>query len=234
GLAPTGKMRVGLNMSNFLLTRTDAATGAPAGVAPDLAQELGRRLGVPVELIPYPNPGALADAAKSNVWDVGFLGAEPQRAEEIDFTAAYVEIEATYLVQPGSSLKTVADVDQEGVRIAISEKSAYDLYLSRNLNMLSPRAVYLDEIMEGDKFAPRPATLDGKVVGLLPNWRPSAIHILQSVGALLQERYKLKGLVMEQPVRELPLRAGKLIDTMKDQLQSLVGRVDVVITATGD
>ena len=105
---------------------------------------------------------------------------------------------------------------------------------SLNITMLSPQAVYLDEIMEGNKFAPRPATLDGKVVGLLPNWRPSAIHILRSVGELLQERYKLKGIVMEQPVRELPLRAGKLIDTMKEQLASLVGRVDVVITATGD
>ena len=105
---------------------------------------------------------------------------------------------------------------------------------SLNITLLSPRAVYLDEIMEGNKFAPRPATLDGKVVGLLPNWRPSAIHILRSVGELLQERYKLKGIVMEQPVRELPLRAGKLIDTMKEQLASLVGRVDVVITATGD
>jgi polar amino acid transport system substrate-binding protein len=132
-LAPTGKLRVGLNMSNFLLTRKDAATGEPAGVAADLARELGRRLGVSVELMPYPNPGALADAAKSGVWDVGFLGAEPQRANEIDFTAAYVEIEATYLVQPGSSLKAIADVDRPGVRIAISGKSAYDLYLTRSL-----------------------------------------------------------------------------------------------------
>ena len=78
-------------------------------------------------------PGKLADAARSGVWDVGFLGAEPQRANEIDFTAAYVEIEATYLVPPGSPLKSIADVDREGVRIAISGKSAYDLYLTRNL-----------------------------------------------------------------------------------------------------
>lgn len=132
-LAPTGTLRVGINMSNFLLTRKDPATGEPGGVAVDLGRELGRRLGVPVEIHPYPNPGALADAAKSGVWDVGFLGAEPQRANEIDFTAAYVEIEATYLVPPGSPLQSVGDVDREGVRIAISGKSAYDLYLTRNL-----------------------------------------------------------------------------------------------------
>ena len=100
--------------------------------------------------------------------------------------------------------------------------------------MLSPRAVYLDEIADASKFAPRPTTLDGKVLGLLPNWRPSAVHILRSLGELLQERYKLKAVVMEQPVRELPLRSGKLLDTMKDQLDGLVGRVDVVITASGD
>ena len=132
-LAPTGKLRVGLNMSNFLLTATDAATGKPKGVAADLGQELGKRLGVPVDLVPFPNPGALADAAKSGVWDVGFLGAEPQRANEIDFTAAYAEIEATYLVPPGSPIKAIADVDRKGVRIAISGRSAYDLYLTREL-----------------------------------------------------------------------------------------------------
>ncbi len=132
-LAPTGKLRVGLNMSNFLLTATDAATGKPKGIAADLGQELGRRLGVPVELVPFPNPGALADAAQTGVWDVGFLGAEPQRANEIDFTAAYVEIEATYLVPPGSPLKAIADVDRQGTRIAVPEKSAYELYLTRSL-----------------------------------------------------------------------------------------------------
>jgi hypothetical protein len=102
------------------------------------------------------------------------------------------------------------------------------------ITMLSPRAAYLDEVFDASRFAPRPATLDGKIVGLLPNWRPSAVHILGAVGALLQERYRLEGLVMEQPVRELPLRSGKLLDTMKDQLDALARRVDVVITATGD
>ena len=132
-LAPTGTLRVGINLSNFLLTRTDPNTGQYGGVAVDLGRELGRRLGVPVEIMAYESPGKLADAAKSGVWDVGFLGAEPQRANQIDFTAAYVEIEATYLVPPGSPLKSIADVDRDGIRIAISGKSAYDLYLTRNL-----------------------------------------------------------------------------------------------------
>src|SRR5262249_29086840 len=130
--APTGKLRVGLNMSNFLLTGRDSA-GAPIGVAPDLGRELGRRLGLSVELVPYPGPGVLADDAGKNKWDVGFLGAEPQRANEIDFTPAYVEIEATYLVQPGSQLKSVAEVDRKGVRIAVPERSAYELWLTRNI-----------------------------------------------------------------------------------------------------
>ncbi len=131
-LTPTGKLRVGLNMSNFLLTAKDSA-GAPIGLAPDLGRELGKRLGVEVELVPYPNPGALADDANKGKWDVGFLGAEPQRANEIDFTAAYVEIEATYLLPPGSTIKSIAEVDTKGKRIAVPERSAYELYLTRSL-----------------------------------------------------------------------------------------------------
>lgn len=132
-LAPTGTLRVALNMSNFLLTATDPTTGEPCGVAADLGRDLGARLGVPVTLLPYPNPGVLADAASTGVWDVGFLGAEPQRAQAIDFTAAYVEIEATYLVQPDSPLQAIADVDRPGIRIVAPERSAYELYLSRSL-----------------------------------------------------------------------------------------------------
>ena len=130
--APTGKLRVGLNMSNFLLTGKDAS-GAPIGVAPDLGRELGRRLGLPVELVPYPGPGVLADDAGKGKWDVGFLGAEPQRANEIDFTPAYVEIEATYLLPSASPLKSLAEVDRKGVRIVVPERSAYELWLTRNI-----------------------------------------------------------------------------------------------------
>ncbi len=103
-----------------------------------------------------------------------------------------------------------------------------------SLTMVSPLPVYLDEASGGTGLAQRPNTLDGKVVGLLPNWRPSAIHILRAVGDLLQARFKLKGLIMEQPVRELPIRTGKLLDTMKDLLDGLARRVDVVVTASGD
>jgi polar amino acid transport system substrate-binding protein len=132
-LAPTGKLRAAINFANNLLTAKDPATGAASGIALDLVRELGRRLGVPVEIVGYDSPGALADAVKSGVWDVGLIGAEPQRAQDITFTPAYLEIEATYLVPPGSPLRTIADVDREGVRIALLARSAYDLYLSRNL-----------------------------------------------------------------------------------------------------
>jgi polar amino acid transport system substrate-binding protein len=132
-LAPSGTLRAGINFGNVLLTSKDPATGEPRGVAVDLARELARRLDVPLEIVPFNSAGALADAAARGAWDVGFLGAEPQRANEISFTAAYVEIESTYLVPPGSPVRSVADMDRDGTRIAVAEKSAYDLYLSRTL-----------------------------------------------------------------------------------------------------
>jgi polar amino acid transport system substrate-binding protein len=132
-LAPTGKLRVGINYGNFLLAKKDPASGAPHGIAADLAHELGKRSGLAVEFVTYDAAGKMADAVKSGAWDVAFLGAEPQRANEIAFTPAYLEIEATYLVPAGSSIRTIADVDREGVRIAVAEKSAYDLFLSRSL-----------------------------------------------------------------------------------------------------
>ena len=103
-----------------------------------------------------------------------------------------------------------------------------------SLTMLSPLPVYLDGANAGGALAARPGTLDGKVLGLLPNWRPSAVHILSAVGRLLEERYRLKAVVMEQPIRELPIRTGKLLDAMRDQLDKFAQRVDVAITATGD
>jgi len=136
-LTPTGKLRVGLNYQNFLLVLKDAPDGTPRGIAPDLGRELARRLGVPVEFVPYKSAGALADSVKTGAWDVAFLGAEPARANEIAFSAAYLEIPVTFLVPAGSPIRRIEDIDREGVRIAVSEKSAYDLYLTRTLKRAS-------------------------------------------------------------------------------------------------
>jgi len=132
-LAPTGKLRVGINYQNFLLVNKPPAGGEYSGIAVDLGRELGRRLGVPVELVPFETAGKLADGVKAGAWDVAFLASEPVRASEIAFSAAYLEIEAGYLVPAGSPLRSIAEVDREGVRVAVAAKSAYDLYLSRSL-----------------------------------------------------------------------------------------------------
>jgi len=132
-LAPTGVLRAGINLSNFLLVTGKSAAGDPEGVSPDMARAVAERLGVPVKYVTFKSPGELADQAGRNVWDIGLIGAEPQRAETIAFTAAYAEIVATYLVPAGSSLRTVAEVDAPGVRIAVTARSAYGLWLDRNI-----------------------------------------------------------------------------------------------------
>lgn len=132
-LAPTGVLRAAINMGNFLLVTGKTASGDPAGVAPDMAAEIGKQLGVPVRYVPYERPSTLADAAGTNAWDIGLIGAEPQRAAKIAFSDAYCEIEATYLVHPGSPLKSVADVDRAGVRISVRRGAAYCLWLERNI-----------------------------------------------------------------------------------------------------
>jgi polar amino acid transport system substrate-binding protein len=132
-LAPTGKLRAGINYGNVILARKDPATGETSGVAIDLARELGRRLGVPVDIVAYDSVGTMVDGAKAAAWDIAFLGSDPARASEISFTAAYVELEATYLVAAGSPLRAADDVDREGVRVAAPARANYELYLSRSL-----------------------------------------------------------------------------------------------------
>jgi polar amino acid transport system substrate-binding protein len=132
-LAPKGVLRAGINMSNFLLVTGKTASGDPAGVAPDMAAEIARRLGVPVAYVPFERPSKLADAAGTDTWDIGLIGAEPQRAEKIAFTPAYCEIEATYLVPGDSPISSVAEVDRPGVRITVRRGAAYDLWLERNI-----------------------------------------------------------------------------------------------------
>jgi polar amino acid transport system substrate-binding protein len=131
-LAPTGKLRAAINFGNPVLVQKDGA-GEARGVSPDLARELARRAGVPLELVPYDSAGKVFDALKTGAWDLAFLAIEPVRAAEIEFTAPYVIIEGCYVVPKDSALKTPADVDKPGTRIGVNVNSAYDLFLTRSL-----------------------------------------------------------------------------------------------------
>ena len=131
-LAPTGRVRVTINLGNTVLAQR-SADGALGGVSVDLARELAQRLGAEAELFPFDTAGRAFEALRSGTCDVGFLAIDPARAEALDFTAPYVLIEGTYLVREASPLRRVEDVDADGVRIAAGKSTAYDLHLSRTL-----------------------------------------------------------------------------------------------------
>lgn len=130
-LAPTGKLRAAINFGNPVLAQKDPASGQPRGVSVDLAREVARRADVPLEIVPYDAAGKVTGDASNNRWDIAFVGREPERAKDIEFTAPYVIIEGGYMVPADSPFQTIEDVDREGTRIAVSRGSAYDLFLSR-------------------------------------------------------------------------------------------------------
>jgi polar amino acid transport system substrate-binding protein len=134
-LAPSGKVRVGINFGNALLASNEG--GQQGGITVDLARELARRLSAELEIVSFQSAARLAEGASEGVWQVAFLASDPARAGEIAFTTPYLEIDATYLVASGSPIKAMADVDRPGVRVAVSERSAYDLFLTRTVQHAS-------------------------------------------------------------------------------------------------
>jgi len=132
-LAPMGRIRVAINYGNAALAVRDPGTGNLTGVSVDIAEELGRRSGLPIVLVPLDAAGKVTAAVRSDAWDVAFLARDPERAREISFTAPYVVIDGNYVVPKDSPVTTVAQIDGDGVQIVVSTGSAYDLYLSRTL-----------------------------------------------------------------------------------------------------
>ena len=132
-LAPGGVPRAGINLGNSVIAQPDPAGGDPNGVGPELARELGRRIGLPVQFLKYETAGKLADAVREGAWDVAFLAIDPARAVDIEFTDAYVHIEGTYMVPQSSALRSTQDADRDGIRIAVGLKTAYDLFLTREV-----------------------------------------------------------------------------------------------------
>jgi len=136
-LAPTGTLRAGLNLSNFLLVSGQNADDTPAGVSPDLARHIAAALDVPCEFVLFETPGQLADAVADDVWDICNIAHEPDRARQIDFSQPYILIDANFLVRTESAFTSNEDIDQKDVKIIAFYRSAYDLWLRDNLQHAS-------------------------------------------------------------------------------------------------
>ncbi len=131
-LAPTGKLRAVINLGNPILAGKDDA-GQPKGVSVDLARELARRLGVEAELVTVTSAGASVQTLAEGRVDIGFFAIDPARATTTAYTGPYVQIEGAYLVKNESPIRANEEVDREGIRVAVGNKSAYDLFLTREL-----------------------------------------------------------------------------------------------------
>jgi polar amino acid transport system substrate-binding protein len=155
-LAPAGKLRAGINYGNPVLAAKNPANGELRGVAVDLAQELARRVGLPLDLVAFESAGKMVEGLRAGAWDIAFLAVDPERAADLSFTAPYIEIEGTYLVPAGSPIHSIAEVDREGVRVGVSANSAYDLFLSRSLQ-------HAQRVPAGDPSAAFGLIVAGKV-----------------------------------------------------------------------
>ena len=129
-LAPTGILRAGINLSNFLLVSSTAADGSPQGISPDIANLVASTLGLSCELVCFDRPGKLADAVNQDIWDIGNIAFEAERAQTLEFSHPYVVIAAYFLIRHDDDFWTNDDIDRAAARIAVSERSAYDLWLT--------------------------------------------------------------------------------------------------------
>ena len=152
--APTGSLIAGINYGNPVIVQRHPSGGDPQGVGPELARELAKRLGVPIRYVTYTSAGAMAEAGKGGAWDVAFFAVDPVRAQEFAFSAPYVNIDGTYLVRAESPLKRLEDFDRKGLKIGVGDKSAYDLWLTRNVKQaelvrVPTSANAIDEFLAG-------------------------------------------------------------------------------------
>lgn len=179
-IAPKGRLRVALNHGNVVLVQRGGADGEARGITVDLARALAGRLGLDVEFVHFPRAGDVTDNAGADIWDVCFLAVDPQRAEQIAFSAPYVVIEGCYLVPDGSTAATAADVDRLGLRIGAVRGSAYALHLARTAE--GAQIVAFQHFTEAAE-----ALADGSVDGLAGVRQAMEQHASSTLGYRLLE-----------------------------------------------
>lgn len=174
-LAPTGDLRVGIAIaptpSAFFAIK--GADGKPRGVSVALGAALAAKLEVPVVFVVYPNSGALTEAASTYAWDVTFMPVDDERRKKVDFGAAYNRFESTFLVRAGSPVRTLAELDRDGMRLLGVENTTTIRAAQRSLKVAKMTAVRtVDEAMDliragnADALALSRNTLGGLVAKL--------------------------------------------------------------------
>jgi polar amino acid transport system substrate-binding protein len=182
-IVQAGKIRVGVGLAAAHWATKDSATGEARGVAVDLARALGARLGVPVLIVEYPSPPKVLEGAKDGSWDVGFLGVDPARAVVVDFSSPYLQIDANYVVPAGSAIRNSAEVDQAGVRIAVTRNSVEDFTLTK--------AITRAQLVRMEATSAGPDTLRAGNAEVWAAPRPSLVQFLDRLpGArILDDRF---------------------------------------------
>ena len=148
-IAPHGILSAAVYLGNFLLVTGRSPSGEPTGIAPDICKAIAKRLGVKIEVLGFETQDEVVNSAASGRCGIALVGSDPARAQKVTFTPAYVELEATYLVPIDSPILSVEQVDQPGIRVASFYKSAYDLWLQRNLKHAT--LVHADSIEASNK-----------------------------------------------------------------------------------
>lgn len=157
-LLSKGYLRAAINLANIALVQVDPATGLFEGVSPQLAREFAQSLGCRVEFVTYPSAAKILERVDQDEWDIAFLAADPAREEKLFFSPAYALVEGTLVVREATSYRSLADVDEEGLKICVTRNAAYDLYLARHLSRAaivhaSTPAESLDLFLQSDHAA---------------------------------------------------------------------------------
>ena len=205
-IAPKGHLRVGINMSNFLLVVGKNEQGNPIGTSPDIAKLIAKKIDVECKFILFERPGQLADVVNDDVWDIGNIAFEPERGNTIDFCNPYVLIDANFLVKNESILINNEDVDQKENTIVVADRSAYDLWLKSNFKFskivraksiddshayyrtgkanvlagLRPKLIDEIQLKNNDRIIDKPFTYIKQSVGFKKNF-PEVIDFINSI-----------------------------------------------------
>src|SRR5215475_12636463 len=132
-LAPTGTLRVAVFTGNPVLGTVDKASGEVGGTTATLGRSLADAAGVPVKITGYAAIAKMVEDAKTGAWDVAVVAYDPARKGVVDFAPPHIVVDLTYLVAPGSTIRSIPEADKPGVHIAAAKGAATTLFLQRTL-----------------------------------------------------------------------------------------------------